>query len=83
MDTLHIRIDKGVKTKAGKTLADLGLDMSTAVKVFLHQVIVEEGLPFTPTKNTAALRARWDKEVREAIKSGKRYKNAKEMHTDI
>ncbi len=83
MDTLHIRIDKGVKTKAGKTLADLGMDMSTAVKIFLHQVIVDKGLPFTPSRNTTALRARWDKEVADALEKGKRYKSAEEAHADI
>lgn len=80
MDTLHIRIDKNIKTKAGKTLADLGLDMSTAIKVFLHQVIVDEGHPFTPNRNVAALKARLDHATREAIKNGKSYKSAKEMH---
>ncbi len=83
MDTLHIRIDKDIKTKAGKTLADLGMDMTTAVKVFLHQVIVDEGLPFTPNKNVAALKARLDHVTSEAIKKGKSYKSAKEMHTYI
>ena len=83
MDTLHIRIDKDIKTRAGKTLADLGLDMSTAVKVFLHQVIVDEGLPFTPSKNIASLKARLDQVTNEAIKGGKGYKSAKEMHAHI
>ncbi len=84
MDTLHIRIDKHTKTKAGKTLADLGMDMSTAVKVFLHQVIVNEGLPFTPSKNMAALKARLDQTTNEAVKGGgKSYKNAGEMHARI
>jgi DNA-damage-inducible protein J len=83
MDTLHIRIDKNIKTKAGKTLADLGMDMTTAVKVFLHQVIVDEGLPFTPNRNVAALKARLDHTTSEAIKKGKSYKSAKEMHAAI
>jgi len=51
----------------------MGLDLSTGVKIFLHQVVTEQGLPFKPTKNPAALRAEWDKEVAEARKSGKVY----------
>lgn len=30
-----------------------------------------------------SLRERWDKEVKEALKNGKGYKSAKEMHDDI
>ncbi len=58
---------------ASKALAGLGLDLSSGVKLFLHQVITEQGLPFTPTKNHAALRAKWDAEVAQALKNGKVY----------
>ena len=57
MTTLNIRIEAKVKTKANKTLSALGLDMSSAVKLFLNQVITENGLPFTPTKNLASIKA--------------------------
>ena len=47
-------------------------------------MIKENGLPFTPTnKKHALLRARWDKEIAEALKSGKSYKNAKELFDDL
>jgi DNA-damage-inducible protein J len=83
MTTLNIRIESDVKAKASKTLASIGLDMSSAVKMFLNQVITEKGLPFTPTKNAKVIRARWDREVTEALKSGKSYKTAEELHRDI
>jgi len=35
MTTLNIRIEEKIKVKANKTLSSLGLDMSTAVKIFL------------------------------------------------
>ena len=57
--------------------------MSTAVKMFLNQVITEDGLPFTPTKNKSAIKARWDKEVADALKKGKRYTSAKALLDDI
>ncbi|MFZ2149777.1 MAG: type II toxin-antitoxin system RelB/DinJ family antitoxin [Minisyncoccia bacterium] len=79
MTTLNIRIDEDIKNKANKTLSSLGLDMSSAVKIFLHQVIEEKGLPFTPTKNKAALAARWKKEIAYALKHGKAYKSTKEL----
>ncbi len=83
MDTLHIRIDKNTKARASKTLACIGMDMTTAIKVFLNQVIVDEGLPFTPNKNMTALKNRLDRTVSEAVKNGKGYKNAKDMHSSI
>ena len=83
MDTLNIRIDKNIKAKAGKTLSALGLDTSTAVRIFLHQVVVEKGLPFVPTRNSVAIRAQWDKEVAEAKKNSRRYKTAAEALFDL
>ena len=73
MATLNVRVEEKTKREARKALADIGLDMSSAVNVFLKQVVVEKGLPFTPTKNAKKLRAQWDKEVADALKSGKVY----------
>lgn len=83
MTTLNIRIEENIKAKANKTLSSLGLDMSTAVKLFLNQVVIENGLPFTPTRNASAIRARWDKEIAHAIKYGKVYKSGKEVLADL
>lgn len=83
MTTLNIRIEENIKAKANKTLSSLGLDMSTAVKLFLNQVVIENGLPFTPTRNASAIRARWDKEITHAIKYGKVYKSGKEVLADL
>lgn len=82
MTTINIRIDEKVKKAAAKTLSDLGMDMSTAVKLFLHQVVTDKSLPFTPSSVRKAIRAKWDKEVEEALK-GKGYASAKEMFDDI
>lgn len=83
MTTLNIRIDENIKKKAAKTLSSLGLDMSSAVKLFLNQVVIENSLPFRPTKDPKAIRARWDKEVAWAMKHGKTYKNFQELLEDI
>jgi len=83
MTTLNIRIEENVKNKANKTLSSMGLDMSTAVKMFLNQVITENGLPFTPTKNMSVIKERWDREVSDALKNGKRYTSAKTLLNDI
>ena len=83
MTTLNIRVENSLKAKAGKTLSAVGLDMSSAVRSFLYQVVLEKGLPFTPTKNISTIKARWDNELKETLRSGKSYKNAKELLADI
>ena len=42
----QVRIDADVKAKATSLFATLGLDMSSAVNLFLHQCVLRGGLPF-------------------------------------
>ena len=42
----QIRIDADIKKQAADLFNDLGLDMSGAVNLFLHQCILRGGLPF-------------------------------------
>jgi len=83
MTTLNIRIDENIKNKATKTFASMGLDVSSAVKLFLNQSIKENGLPFHPTNNPKVIRAIWDKEVADALKYGKAYTSAEELFDDL
>ena len=83
MTNLTIRIDDKLKKEARKTLAKQGMDMSTAVKMFFNQVVIEKGLPFLPTHNPELIRKRWDKEVEDALKNGKSYSSAEELFADI
>ena len=82
MNVVNVRIEEKTKKAARKALADIGLDLSTGVKLFLHQVVIEKGLPFTPTKNPAAIRAKWDAEIAESRK-GKAYTDVKELFKDL
>ena len=50
--SMTIRMDKDVKIKAQKIFADLGMDMTTAVNVFLRQAIRYQGFPFEITLST-------------------------------
>lgn len=43
----QIRIDSDIKQKAVELFNDLGLDMSGAVNLFLHQCVLRGGLPFS------------------------------------
>ena len=42
----QVRIDRNVKEHAAALFAQLGLDMSGAVNLFLHQCVLRGGLPF-------------------------------------
>lgn len=43
---VHVRVDEDVKKQAVAILQGIGMDMSTAINVFLRQVIADNGLPF-------------------------------------
>ena len=45
-ETLHIRIEPEIKKKAEKTLRSLGMTTTEAINIYLHQIILNEGLPF-------------------------------------
>ena len=44
-EQLQIRIDSATKKEAKKVLDELGMDMSSAVKIFLRQVINTKNFP--------------------------------------
>ncbi|MBQ8849281.1 MAG: type II toxin-antitoxin system RelB/DinJ family antitoxin [Clostridia bacterium] len=47
----NISIDAETKAKAQIMLADLGMDLSTAVNIFLKQMLYEGGIPFAITRD--------------------------------
>lgn len=47
MANLNIRVDDALKGQAESVLSDLGLTMTTAVNVFLKQVVRCNGIPFS------------------------------------
>jgi len=51
-ETLHIRVEPALKANVDATLRDLGLSTAEAVNIFLHQVLLHNGLPFNVTKPT-------------------------------
>jgi len=42
----NITIDADTKKKAQELLSDLGLDLSTAINIFLKQMVRENAIPF-------------------------------------
>ena len=46
-ETLHIRVNENVKQNAERTLEMLGLSISEAVNMLIHQINLVGGLPFS------------------------------------
>lgn len=44
--TLNLRVDDKIKNEADAILKRLGIPMSTAIDMFLNQIILSRGLPF-------------------------------------
>ncbi len=71
-----ISLDADVKAKAQELFADLGLDLSSAVNIFLRQSIRENGIPFAiqrdvPNADTVAAM----REAEEMAKNPEKYKS--------
>jgi DNA-damage-inducible protein J len=84
--TIQIRIDKKMKKDADKTFKDMGLDMSSGIKLFLHQVVMKRALPFvvrTANGFTPEQEKRMIRETEYALKYGKSYTSIEELHNDI
>ena len=52
MATIQVRVDDGTKTAADALFASLGLDTSTAIRMFLMASLDNNGLPFTVKRRT-------------------------------
>lgn len=84
--TVQVRTKPETKKAAQQILETLGLDLSTAINMYLVQIIQKKGIPFdivtengfTPAQERAIL-----KDLASAKKSGKRYSSAKDMHKAI
>ena len=84
-DTIQIRVDAKTKAKARKTLDELGLDMSSAVKLFLTNVINRQGIPLdlrTENGFTIAQEKAMLAETKKA-KLSKGFDNLDELFADL
>ena len=86
MTTIQIRTQAKTKKNVQKILGELGLDMSTAVNMYLVQIEKIGGIPFpilTENGMTPEAEARILQEAEWARKYGKSYTSTKEMFDDI
>lgn len=76
---LNIRIDKDVKKSAERIFDELGLNMTSAVNIFLRQTIRENGIPFELTLNVP------NNTTASAIREGRRlaYDKNSKGYTDM
>ena len=86
MSTIQVRTDEKTKKAAQRILGELGLDLSSAINVYLVQIIKHQGIPFTITTENGMTPQAEEKLLQElawAKKRGKRYASAKKMFDDI
>lgn len=75
MSTIQIRIDDKIKKSAKKILDEVGMDMSSAIKIYLKQIVISKGIPFQSlTANGLLL-----KEEAAILKASQEAKNGKNV----
>ena len=85
MAVINVRTDEMVKEQATQVFNALGLDMSSAVNVFLKKSIMEQGIPFElkldiPNEVTAKA----IKEGDEMVKNGRKgFDNLDDMWSSL
>ena len=83
----NISIDADIKIKAQELFADFGLDLSTAINMFLRQSVRENAIPFNISRevpNSDTIEA--IEEVRAMKKNpslGKTYTNVDDMMKEL
>ena len=78
MSTIQVRIDEKTKKQAKKVLDRIGMDMSSAVKVYLKQIVVTQGIPF-PLLTENGLTVQQEQEILKASEEAKRGVNVSEV----
>lgn len=83
---INIRVDKDVKAEAEAIAAALGMNLSTAVNIFLRRMIACDGIPFdvrlSPNAKTLAAMRETDDILAGRIQTRK-YSSAQELFDDL
>jgi DNA-damage-inducible protein J len=84
MAQLNIRIDENIKNQAETLFNELGMNLSTAITIFIHQAIRERGIPFSITEKTDPFynpaNMRWlDESIQQGIKGQHIVKTMEEL----
>ena len=83
--SMNIRMDSEVKKQAEALFGEIGINMTTAINIFLKQSIREKGIPFELKLNQPnAQTVEAINEGEKIIKKGSgRFNNAEEMFSDL
>lgn len=84
---MSIRMDRELKKQAEAVLSDMGLNMTTAMNMFLRQVVRQGRIPFEiatdiPNAETVAAIKEMDDMLSGKIPA-KRYSSTKELFEDL
>lgn len=85
--TINVNVDINIKKQANAILNDLGLNMSTAINMFLVQIIKQDGIPFEIKNPKPSKELKKSLEESEKINSGKMesqtYHNVDELFEEL
>lgn len=84
---MSIRLDAELKKQAETMLADMGLNLTTAMNIFLRQVVRQGKIPFEiatdlPSAETLAAIKEMDDMITGKI-TAKKYKTTEELFKDL
>ena len=84
--SMNIRMDTEVKKNAQKLFAELGMDMTTAINIFLRQAIRTQSIPFIitadiPNAETAAAFEEGEKLLNDP--KAKRFSSVDELFEEL
>ncbi|MBQ2662590.1 MAG: type II toxin-antitoxin system RelB/DinJ family antitoxin [Clostridia bacterium] len=82
----QVRIDENLKQQASELFNSLGLDMSSAINVFLRQAVLRGGLPFSvelPRYKPEVIAAMEEAKQISRDPSTKKYDSFAEMLEDL
>ncbi|MBR5345426.1 MAG: type II toxin-antitoxin system RelB/DinJ family antitoxin [Clostridia bacterium] len=87
MVNISVRVDPALKKQADALFSDLGLNMSTAVNMFLKTAVSHNGIPFevrrpTPNAETRAALAEY-KEMKRNPAAYKRYDTFEDLMGEV
>lgn len=85
MATIQIRVDDNLKREADALFSDIGLDTPTAIRAFLTQSILHQGLPFALTRVNPETREAMEElcQIKEHPERFKHYSDVDQMMEDL
>ncbi len=82
---IQTRIDSAVRKNAESVLKRLGLSMNDAIRIFINQVVEDQGLPFRPSLRSKTPNAETLKAIEDARQGNvsRRFSSVDELMEDL